>query len=146
MVRIDAGDAQALVELVGRFHRVLAGHGVGDEQNLGGIEQLFELRQLRHQFVVDVQAAGGIDQQHVAAGLHGFLAGGTRQIDRLGFLRRAFVDRQLQIPRQDAQLLARGGTVDVDRNHHRRAAVLRQPARQLCRWMSFCRSPAGRRS
>ena len=29
-----AGDAQALVELVGGLHGVLAGHGVGDEQDL----------------------------------------------------------------------------------------------------------------
>ncbi len=74
LVRIDAGDAQALVELVGRLHRVLPGHGVGDEQNLGGIELFLELGELRHQLVVDVQAAGGVDQQNVAAGLHGFLA------------------------------------------------------------------------
>ncbi len=73
-----AGDAQPLVELVGRFHGVLAGHGVGDEQNFGGIEQFFELGQLGHQLFVDVQASGGIDQQHVAAGLHGFFARAER--------------------------------------------------------------------
>ena len=119
------------MELVGGFHGVLAGHGVGDKQDLGGIEQFFERGKLGHQIFVDVQAARGIDQQDVAAGLHGFLARGAGQIERLGFFRRAFVDGKLQIARQNAQLLARRGAIDVDRDHDRRIAVLRQPAREL---------------
>ena len=68
----DAGDAEALVELVGGLHRVLPGHGVGDEQDLDRVQLLLQLLQLGHQLVVDVQAAGGIDQQHVAAAVDGF--------------------------------------------------------------------------
>ena len=37
----------------------------------------------------------------------------------------------LDVARDDAQLLARGGAVDIDRNHHGAVAVLRQPARQF---------------
>ena len=48
------------------FHGVLPGHGVGHEQDLHRIELLLQLLQLHHQLVVDVQAAGGIHQQHVA--------------------------------------------------------------------------------
>ena len=65
----DAGDAELLVELVGRFHRVLPGHGVGHEQDFDRIQQCLQLLQLVHQLIVDVQAAGGIDQQNVAAGV-----------------------------------------------------------------------------
>ncbi len=71
---MDAGDAETLVELVGRFDGVLAGHGVGDEQNLYRVKLLFQLLQLHHQVVIDVQAAGGIDQQDIAAGVGGFAA------------------------------------------------------------------------
>ena len=81
------GDAEALVEFIGGFDGVLAGHGVGDEQDFGGVEQVFELAQLGHQIFVDVEAAGGVDQHHVAAGLDGFFASRTREIDRLGFFR-----------------------------------------------------------
>ena len=45
----DAGDAEALVELVGRFHGVLPGHGVGHEQDFDRVELLFQLLQLGHQ-------------------------------------------------------------------------------------------------
>ncbi len=75
------------------FDRVLPGHGVGHEQDLDRIELLFQLLQLGHQLVVDVQAAGGIHQQHVAAAVDAFAARRSRQIERLRFLRRAFVDR-----------------------------------------------------
>ena len=53
----DAGDPELLVELVGRFHRVLPGHGVGHEQDLDRIQQVFQFLQLRHQLIVDMQAA-----------------------------------------------------------------------------------------
>jgi hypothetical protein len=64
----DARDAQALVKLVGRFDRVLPGHGIGHEEDFDGIELLFELLQFGHQVFVDMQAAGGIHQHHIAAG------------------------------------------------------------------------------
>ncbi len=120
-----------LVKFVRRFDRVLPGHRVGDEQNLAGVQQIFELRQLRHQVVVDVQTSRSIDQQHIAPGLHRFLACGPRQVERLGLLRRPFINRNLQIASQHAQLFPRRGTIDVDRNHDRRLGVLRQIPRQL---------------
>ena len=67
-----AGDAQALVELVGRFDGVLAGHGVGDEQDFDRVELFLELAELGHQLFVDVQAAGRVDEDYVATGLDGF--------------------------------------------------------------------------
>ena len=69
-----AGERKLLVELVGGAHRILSGHGVGDEQNLGRIQQLLQRLHLVHELVVDVQTAGGIDDQHVAAGNDGLAA------------------------------------------------------------------------
>jgi hypothetical protein len=53
---------------------VLAGHGVGDEENLLRREQLFQALHLGHQLLVDVQAAGGVDDERVAAHDDGFAA------------------------------------------------------------------------
>jgi hypothetical protein len=111
------------VELVGGFHGVLAGHGVGHEQDLDRGELLFQLLQLGHQLVVDVQAAGGIHQQHVAAGIDGFLARGADQVGGQRLFGRAGVDGQVDVARHHAQLLARGGTIDVHRHHQRAVAV-----------------------
>ena len=70
----DAGERKLLVELVGGVDRVLSGHGVGDEQDFLRIEQLLERLHFVHQLIVDVQAAGGVDDQNVAAGVDGFAA------------------------------------------------------------------------
>ncbi len=63
----DAGEAEALVKVCGGVDGVLAGHGVGDEENLAGVEELFEALHLAHQVFVDVEAAGGVDDEGVAA-------------------------------------------------------------------------------
>ena len=71
----DAGEAEALVKILRGVDGVLAGHGVGDEEDLLRVEQLFELLHLGHQLFVDVQAAGGVDDERVAAHDEGFAAG-----------------------------------------------------------------------
>ena len=57
----DAGESEFFVELVGGFHRVLSGHGVGDEQDFLWAEQFLERLHFFHQLFVDVQSSGGID-------------------------------------------------------------------------------------
>ena len=99
LVRTDAGEAEALVEVGGGVDGVLAGHGVGDEENFAGVEELFEALHLAHQLFVDVQAAGGVDDERVAAHDAGFAAGflgealdqrGTGGLRLSGRLRRAW--------------------------------------------------------
>ena len=63
----DAGDADALVEALGELHRVLAGQAVGDQQRLVRMGEVAHLGRLAHQLVVDVRAAGGVEQHHVVA-------------------------------------------------------------------------------
>ena len=70
-----AGDGEEVVEGLGGVDGVLAGHGVGDEEDFGGVEQLFELGHLVHEGVVDAEAAGGVDDEDVAAEVGGFAAG-----------------------------------------------------------------------
>ena len=65
LVSTMPGDADPAVELVGALHRVLAGERVGDVQHLGRLGRLPQLGELRHQGVVDVQPAGGVDDDGV---------------------------------------------------------------------------------
>ena len=120
----DAGERKFFVEFVGGANGVLPGHGVGDEENLRRIQQLFQRLHLVHQFVVDVQTSGGVDDQHVAAGNDGFAAGFFYQtldclcelLGRRRFADIAFVNLRFDGLRDNFQLLASGGTVHVDRN------------------------------
>ena len=59
--------ADALVEVLGEIDRVLAGQRVGDEQDLVRPRGRADLRHLRHQGLVDMGAAGGVEQHDVVA-------------------------------------------------------------------------------
>ena len=99
-----------------------------------GIQQLLERLHLVHQLVVDVQTAGGVDDQHIAAAVDGFAArflGQALDGGRVGFADLAFVDVGLDRLRHDLQLLARGGAIDVDRDQQRTVSAVLQPVGQL---------------
>ena len=115
---------------------VLAGHGVGDEEDLAGVEELFEPLHLAHEVFVDVEAAGGVDDEGVAAHDRGFAAGFFGQaVDQRrtgGFaLLVAFVELGLDGFGDDFELLAGGGAVDVDGDEHGAVAALFEPGREL---------------
>ena len=75
----DAVELGRLGEGLGDADGVLAGHRVDDEEDVVGLRLLADLRQLGHQVLVDVEAAGGVDDQHVAALGAGLLAAPTRR-------------------------------------------------------------------
>ena len=124
------------MKLLRRVDGVLAGHGVGDEEDLLRGEQLLQALHLGHQLFVDVQAAGGVDDERVAAHDDGFAAGFFGQaLDerRAGglALQVAFVEAGLDLLGDDLELLARGGAVDVDRNQHGPVTALLEPGGEL---------------
>ena len=63
----QAGDAEPVVERLGDADRFLAGHGVGHEQDLGRIDLVLDVDELLHHRLVDLQAAGGVDDDRVVA-------------------------------------------------------------------------------
>ena len=59
--------ASVCVERLGDADRVLTGHRVDHEERVVGLHRLVDLADLLHHLGVDRQAAGGVDDQHVAA-------------------------------------------------------------------------------
>ena len=137
-----AGQSKTRMKVLRGVDGVLAGHGVGDEEDLLRREELFEALHLGHQFFVDVQAAGGVDDERVAAHDDGFAAGFFGQtLDKRGAgglaLLVAFVEARLDLLGDDLELLARGGAVDVDRNEHGTVTTLFEPGGQLAGGRGF---------
>ena len=124
------------MELVGGVDRVLSGHGVGDEEDLLRVEEFLQRLHLLHQLLVDVEAAGGVHDEHVAAGVHRFTPRFFGQpFDRRSvcFSNFALVNLRLDRLRHNCQLLARGRAIDVHGNQQRTMAAVLEPVRQLAR-------------
>ncbi len=124
------------------FDGVLAGHGVGDEEDLLRIEQLFELGHFIHEFFVDVEAAGGVDDEGVAGEDAGFATRFAGQaFDKFGagglIVELAFVEAGFDGLGDDLELLARGGAVDVDGDEHGAMAAFFEPGSQLAAGCGF---------
>ncbi len=112
----DAGQADALIEGARQIDGVLAGEGVGDQQNLVRIGGALDLGRLAHHGVVERGAAGGVEQHHVVAAEAGSLE------RALGDLRRhlALDHRQRVDPgvaAEHGELLHRRRAAHVERGH-----------------------------
>ncbi len=80
----DAGQRQRFFKGFGGVHRVLALHGIDHEKGFYRIEQGVQVFDFLHQQLVNGQAAGGIDQQHVKVMFFGVIERGAGDV--LGFL------------------------------------------------------------
>ena len=98
---------------------------------LVGPDDLLDPRQLGHQRLVDVQAPGGVDDQHVLAVALGLVARPGGDLDRVG-VGPALVDGRAGLVADLDELLDGGGAVDVAGGDADRGAVLlAQEAREL---------------
>ena len=61
----DAGKVHAIAEGLGRLHGVLADHGVNDKKDFVWVDGIADIARLRHQGLIDAQAASGIDDDHI---------------------------------------------------------------------------------
>ena len=121
---IDAAERQATVKAAGDVDRILTGHRVDHQKDLLRVDGGADARQLGHQLVVDVQAAGGIDEHDVAAAMRRLGACVATDLDRIGAFRRR-MHRHLDLGAESDQLLDGGGAVDVGRYQVGSAAALR---------------------
>ena len=135
----------AVIELAGALDRVLPGHRVGDVQQVRRLDGRLDRLELGHQLVVDVQPAGGVDDERVEPEILRRRERARRAHDRIHLARR-IVHAHADLLRQHRQLLDGRRPPHVGRHEHRVTALLRQPPRQLRRASSSCPSPAGRAS
>ena len=80
----DAVEFQRVVERLGAVDGVLAGHRVADEVDLVRLDQPVDLLQLVHRHFVDVQPAGGVEDDGVEQRLLGVGDGVAADVDRVG--------------------------------------------------------------
>ena len=78
----DAGDADAVVETLGEIDGVLAGQGVGDQQDFMRSGGGLDLGHFHHQRLVDMGAARGVEQHDVIALQARGLLGALRDLHR----------------------------------------------------------------
>ena len=89
---------------------------------------LADLGELLHQLLVDLEAAGGIDDDDVLARLGGLRDSVARDRDRV---LRAGVDGNLDLPAELLELLDRGRPLEVGRDQRGLLALLAQEEREL---------------
>jgi|HubBroStandDraft_6_1064221.scaffolds.fasta_scaffold21839_2 hypothetical protein len=126
----NAGESELLVELVGGADRVLSGHGVGDEEDLLRVQDLLQRLHFVHELLVDVQTAGGVNDEYVTAVADGVASGFLHQaldVGGVGLADFSFVEMGLDGMGDDFELLARGGTIDVNRDEHGTVSTLLEP-------------------
>ena len=129
----DAGDADPRVELARALDRVLPGHRVGDEQQVRRVGHVLDRDELGHQLVVDVQAAGGVDDHGVEARASSPRRPRPSRAPPDPSRPAGSCTRSAGLLRDDVQLLDRRRTLHVGRHQQRMLALLRQPLRQLAR-------------
>ena len=124
-----AVDAERLVEGGGGIDRVLTGHRVDHEQDLGRLDGCLYAPQLVHQRLVDVQAACGIEKHDVVAVVAGIFDGFLRNGDRIDLTH--LENGDIQLLSDDLQLRDGRGTVHVARGEQRAMSLLTEIAREL---------------
>ena len=114
-------------------HRVLAGHPVGDQQDLVRRDRGLEPRQLAHHLVVDLQPAGGVDDDRARPRLARRLDARRRTIFTTSVDAGLGVDADVDLLRQRLQLLDGGRTIHVGRDQERRLLLQLEPLGELAR-------------
>ena len=137
-VRVDLGDDDAgaldgVVEVAGEGDRLLPRHRVDDDQHLGRVDLVGEVRELVGELVVEGDGAAGVDDD---GGRARALRLGERALadlrgGRLGLLG---VDGHADLLAEHAQLLGGGGALEVGGDEQGAEAVLlevqREPRRE----------------
>ncbi len=118
-----------LAELVGGVDRVLAGHGVDDEEHVVRLHGVADAHQLAHELLVDVQAARRVDDRHVAV-LAGVLDSVAGDVDGVA-VGAGCVHGHVDALAQRLQLVDGRGTIDVGGDEDRRLAVLLEKLGEL---------------
>jgi len=108
----DAVNADPFVEFRPDIDRILTGHCVRHIQNFGRVDALLDPAELLHQQLVDMQPAGGVDQDNLVPFPSGLFE--SLRADFYGIAKGAgFKNTGLDLPAENGQLFHRGGPVNV---------------------------------
>ena len=119
----QAGDGHGGDERLGDGDRLLAGHRVDDEERLDRMDGGVDRGDLGHERLVDGQATGGVEDDHVADLAPGGLDAVADDVHDRGAGRRA-VDRDVEALAERLELVGGGGSVRVRGDEERTAAEL----------------------
>ena len=126
----EAGEGERVVEGSGDVDGLLAQRAVGDEQHFVGLDAGAQALHLLDQVVVDLQAAGGVEEDGVGAGLAGGLSAAAPMAGT-SFETRSAVEAELLLLRQDLELVDGGGALDVAADDEGPVAALLEQAAEL---------------
>ena len=118
----NAGYFEQVVEALRYVDRVLTCHRVDNEENLVGVDLRLDLFELVHQHLVDVETAGGIEDNHVVAVVLRVTDCRPRDFD--GVLGAHLENGDVCLGADNLELIDSRGAVDVAGDEHG-AAVLR---------------------
>ena len=125
----DACEAEEVVEFLRRLHGVLSRHRVADEERLVRLRPVADLAQLVHERLVDVQPAGGVEDDDVAMRLPRLRDAALADLWRPSLA--LHVDGDAERVSDRRELLDGGGALDVRGDEKRRASFLREVLREL---------------
>ena len=117
----DRGDG--LVEIGRHAHRFLAGHGIGHEQRLDRLHTGLDVFDLAHHHLIDVEAAGRIEDNRRRAAGGGLLDAVGADRDRVG-VRPFAIDGDIELLAQCLQLVDGRRAIDVGGDQERPPACL----------------------
>ena len=127
-----AGNGQRLIEVRRHVHGFLAGGRVQDQKNLVGLDEVAQADQLLNERLVDLQPAGGIENEGVAILGRGEAQRLARDVEHVRFAL-LHENGHAQFFAQCGQLVHGRGPGDVQRDEQRLATLLLQEAGQLAR-------------
>ena len=129
----DAGEVDAILERLRRGHGVLTDHRVDDEQHLVRVDRLPDVGGLLHHFLIDAEAAGRVDDDHVMQLVVREFDGVLRHLHRVTDTVARFRSehRNARLLTDDLQLGDRVRSLQVGRDQDRGVVLFHQPLRQL---------------
>ena len=114
----DAVEFQRFMESTGTSHRILTRHAVHNKEHMIRLHIAVDRLQLLHQFFVDRQSSGGIENNNLRAISFGF--GNRVAADLNGILVFTIgVNRNADLFTDHVQLIDRGRTLKVGRDEQR---------------------------
>ena len=122
-------ELERLVEGSGRCNGVLPGHCVTDKKDLVRLDLLFDLSELGHQAVINVQPAGRVKNQRIATRSVGLDQGLLADRDRVGI--GLAENRDADLGADDLELLDGRRALQVGGDQHRLAALRLEQLGQL---------------